>query len=93
MLGNLDDLIVVVVVGILLLGGVKNPHKVARDVGKTINEMKNVQRQFSEELKREIDKSLEEPDQDVKSTVQDLEKRIKELQDELERLKNGSNEE
>ncbi len=89
MLGNLDDLIVVVVVGILLLGGIKNPHKAAKDVGKTINEMKNVQKQFSEELKREIDESLQDDPQS--SSVEELERKIRELQKELERLKNGDN--
>ncbi|WP_054845141.1 twin-arginine translocase TatA/TatE family subunit [Sulfuracidifex tepidarius] len=89
MLGNLDDMLVVVIVGILLLGGLKNPHKVAKDVGKTINEMKNVQRQFSDELKREIDESLQDDPQP--SSVEELEKKIRELQNELERLKNGDN--
>ncbi len=89
MLGNLDDMVVVIIVGILLLGGMKNPHKAARDIGKTINEMKNVQRQFSEELKRELDDTIQENDQP--SSVKELEDKIKELQRELERLKDGNN--
>ncbi len=89
MLGNLDDMVIVIIVGILLLGGMKNPHKAARDIGKTINEMKNVQRQFSEELKRELDDTTQENDQP--SSVKELEDKIKELQRELERLKDGNN--
>lgn len=89
MLGNLDDMVVIIIVGILLLGGMKNPHKAARDIGKTINEMKNVQRQFSEELKRELDDTIQENDQP--SSVKELEDKIKELQRELERLKDGNN--
>ncbi|WP_162569067.1 Sec-independent protein translocase subunit TatA/TatB [Acidianus sulfidivorans] len=59
MIGNISDIIVVLIVGVLLLGGEKNVPQVMRNLGKAYEEFRKRQSEFTSELSREL-KSIDE---------------------------------
>ncbi|WP_187152705.1 Sec-independent protein translocase subunit TatA/TatB [Acidianus manzaensis] len=59
MIGNISDIIIVLIVGVLLIGGEKNAPQVMRNLGKAYEEFRRRQSEFTAELNKEL-KSIDD---------------------------------
>ncbi|MEW9492561.1 MAG: translocase [Candidatus Aramenus sulfurataquae] len=69
MIGNISDFLIVLIVGILLLSGQKDISSTAKNIGKTLNQLKRTQEQFRQELAREINGGLGDVAEETKKSV------------------------
>ncbi|AWR95854.1 twin-arginine translocase TatA/TatE family subunit [Acidianus brierleyi] len=72
MLSNISDMIIIIIVGILLLGGEKDISGTVRNLGRTFQEFKKRQEEFRNELTREINNVGDIPRQAGQSLVNDV---------------------
>ncbi|BCS92960.1 twin-arginine translocase TatA/TatE family subunit [Metallosphaera javensis (ex Sakai et al. 2022)] len=57
MIGSLSDLLIMVIVAILLLGGEKDLSGTVKNLGRTLSELRKRQNDFKNELMRELSES------------------------------------
>ncbi len=72
MLSNISDMIIIIIVGILLLGGEKDISGTVRNLGRTFQEFKKRQEEFRNELTREINEVGDIPRQAGQNLITDV---------------------
>lgn len=72
MLSNISDMMIIIIVGILLLGGEKDISGTVRNLGRTFQEFKKRQEEFRNELTREINNIGDIPKQAGQDLISDV---------------------